>query len=146
MIDKNRYNIYQDKNGRLIAYDKIEKKNISYPRIIMEDYLGRKLLKTEHVHHIDMNPLNNDISNLEVVNGIEHQRMHGLYTNRNKKYFDKVVNCKLCKKEFLWTGKQQEDFQRNKHTSEKNGKEKHGPFCSKKCAGIYATLIQYKKI
>ena len=32
----------------------------------MEHSLGRKLLSTENVHHIDGNKQNNDISNLEL--------------------------------------------------------------------------------
>lgn len=35
-------------------------------RIVMEWHLGRKLLPTERVHHIDGNKLNNDPSNLEI--------------------------------------------------------------------------------
>ena len=44
-------------------------------RLVVEEHLGRYLLPTEVVHHIDGNPANNDISNLEVfsTNG-EHLR------------------------------------------------------------------------
>ena len=35
-------------------------------RLVMEQHLGRYLLPTEVVHHIDGNPRNNDISNLEL--------------------------------------------------------------------------------
>ena len=31
----------------------------------MEEKLGRKLLPNEQVHHIDENPLNNNLDNLE---------------------------------------------------------------------------------
>ena len=37
---------------------------------------SRKLLPEEQVHHIDENPLNNDISNLMIVLRGEHQRQH----------------------------------------------------------------------
>lgn len=51
-------------------------------RIIMEQHLGRKLKSTEIVHHIDGNPQNNDISNLELLNSqSEHAKMHGLGTH-----------------------------------------------------------------
>lgn len=44
-------------------------------RLVVEEHIGRYLLPTEVVHHIDGNPANNDISNLEVFssNG-EHLR------------------------------------------------------------------------
>jgi len=42
----------------------------------MEDYLGRKLNKTEIVHHIDGNKLNNSIDNLVLVTRSEHINIH----------------------------------------------------------------------
>lgn len=46
-------------------------------RIIMEKKLGRYLLPTESVHHIDGNPQNNKIKNLKVfVSESEHQKYH----------------------------------------------------------------------
>ena len=35
-------------------------------RVVMEQHIGRYLLPTEVVHHIDGNPRNNTISNLEL--------------------------------------------------------------------------------
>lgn len=51
-------------------------KKVREHRWLMEQQLGRKLLPTEHVHHIDGNPLNNDLANLVVMDGAEHIRMH----------------------------------------------------------------------
>lgn len=45
-------------------------------RYNMEIELGRKLLKTEIVHHLDGNTLNNNINNLEVMTKIEHDKMN----------------------------------------------------------------------
>ena len=42
----------------------------------MSEFLGRDLLETEVVHHIDMNRTNNDISNLFLF---ENERLHLLY-------------------------------------------------------------------
>jgi HNH endonuclease len=49
-------------------------KNNNY-RKIYEDYYG-KIPKGYHIHHIDGNPLNNDINNLECVSSEEHSTIH----------------------------------------------------------------------
>lgn len=45
-------------------------------RKIMEQHLGRKLDRTEHVHHKDHNWLNNSLDNLEVMDIVEHAKLH----------------------------------------------------------------------
>lgn len=46
-------------------------------RKVIERFIGRKLLKTEQVHHIDGNKQNNDISNLCLLSSCgEHSRLH----------------------------------------------------------------------
>lgn len=45
-------------------------------RLVMEARLGRKLQPDEHVHHIDENTLNNDISNLQLLSASEHMKAH----------------------------------------------------------------------
>lgn len=51
-------------------------KTLQEHRVVMETYLGRKLKRTEHVHHIDHDRLNNSISNLQVLNSKEHFKLH----------------------------------------------------------------------
>ena len=46
-------------------------------RIVMQKHIGRKLRPNEHVHHFDGNKLNNDISNLEIIDASVHARLHG---------------------------------------------------------------------
>ena len=52
-------------------------------RYFMEQKVGRKLTKHEHVHHIDGDPLNDNIDNLVIINeGIHHsQHMQGYKHN-----------------------------------------------------------------
>jgi hypothetical protein len=45
-------------------------------RIVMEQHLGRPLLKTEIVHHKDHNRLNNAIENLELMRSHKAHREH----------------------------------------------------------------------
>jgi hypothetical protein len=45
-------------------------------RYNMEQYLDRKLLKTEQIHHIDMDKTNNNIDNLWLCSASEHQSAH----------------------------------------------------------------------
>lgn len=47
-------------------------------RVVMEAVLGRKLLPTEVVHHIDHDTLNNSPDNLQVVTAGQHTRIHHL--------------------------------------------------------------------
>lgn len=45
-------------------------------RYVMEQHLGRKLTKYEHVHHIDMKKINNHISNLWLCSPTQHMSAH----------------------------------------------------------------------
>lgn len=119
--------VYECKDGRVRCYIEGEHRVISYPKYLMEQKLGRKLEKDEQVHHIDKNPLNNDLSNLELRHCGEHQREHF------QKYFDKPMVCSVCKKEFIWTAKQQMYHYGNQHM-----KGISRVCCSKRCVGLSA--------
>ena len=54
----------------------INNKRILEHRYIMEIHMGRKLLKREHVHHINHDTLDNRLENLEVIDIIEHGKLH----------------------------------------------------------------------
>ncbi len=84
---------------------------IYYHRLVVEDFFGRYLKPEEHIHHLDNNPLNNDIVNLIVfqTNG-DHIAFHkggqlilhddGTYTcialGINKKRNKKGYFCGTC--------------------------------------------------
>lgn len=56
----------------------VRKSDTRQHRVIMESYIGRKLNPKEHVHHIDFNKTNNDISNLFLFDSEEvHSSYHG---------------------------------------------------------------------
>lgn len=110
----------------------------SYPRMLMEEKLGRKLEDDEDVHHIDGNPLNNDIENLEIKKHGLHQKEH------STKYEDQIVKCFYCGKEFLWTAKAQLRFHGEEKRIKNIGKIRH-VFCSKSCSGKYGRELQLQQ-
>lgn len=52
------------------------KKQVREHKYLMEQHLGRALDKSEVVHHINGNKLDNQLENLIVVTRAEHKRIH----------------------------------------------------------------------
>lgn len=60
------------------------------------DIAGMIFLDTEdHIHHLDENPLNDDINNLELISASEHGRLHALERHNNLRFT--VVTDKITK-------------------------------------------------
>lgn len=45
-------------------------------RYVMENHLGRPLEKSEHIHHLDGNKQNNDLSNLMLLTSSQHNKVN----------------------------------------------------------------------
>ena len=135
-MNTERYSVYQNKDGRFRAYDKETKKIVSYPRIIMEEVLGRPLLPNEQVHHKDENPENNDPNNLIVLTEVEHKRLH------NKKYYNREMICANCGETFIWTDHRQSLYFGNANRERNKDRIQFGPFCSKSCTGYFTRMVQ----
>ena len=120
--------IYHGKDGRLRVYVRETGKTISYPKYLMEKELSRQLAANEHVHHKDLNPLNNKMSNLVIMTDSEHAKEH------MTKYYDTTAICGWCGKEFTWTAKHQKNFYSNRRN---HGQKSELPFCSRECSGRY---------
>lgn len=127
------YAPYQSKrDGRLrvVLVRDNKKKTVSYPKFLMERKLGRYLRNNETIDHIDGNFLNNDFSNLQILDRNVHASLDVL---RNKNI---IVQCKCCGKKFTVLGSKIKDAN-SRNT---------GYFCSKRCVGLYGSMIRNRKV
>lgn len=97
------YGPYQGKDGRFRVI--VNGVTVSYPKYLIEQNLGRKLDKDETVHHIDGDPTNNSLDNLQVINRKNHCRYHSLtapsaYQRCVDKYGETAVLERLRKQGF----------------------------------------------
>ncbi len=118
------YGPYVRKDGRshIIYKDKNYTRTQSYPRYIMEEHLGRELDSVEHVDHINNNPSDNRIENLQILSTVENNRKSFLGTSEKALFI-----CPTCKIEFEML------MRRYRDNNVRQGKA--GPYCSKSCAG-----------
>ena len=75
------------------GYKKIQvNKYLQYEhRVVMENFLKRKLKKTEIIHHKNENKLDNRLKNLEILNRGSHMKYH-----MNERYKHLYIPCDHC--------------------------------------------------
>jgi hypothetical protein len=93
------YTISNQKKYILIL---INGKYIKEHRWVMEQHIGRKLLRSEDVHHKDGNTLNNSIDNLEILTKSEHAHYHNDSPEMRHRKSEKM---KLARANRYWSTK-----------------------------------------
>jgi len=66
-------------------------KQIPEHRYVMQEFLKRKLLKTEQVHHLNGDKLDNRLENLELIPIGEHQRLEATIRDSFRKSYEKRI-------------------------------------------------------
>lgn len=80
------------KNGYMTI--QIANKKYYIHRLVMENYLGRKLEANETVHHINGNKTDNRIENLKLMSKSDHCKMHAIENNLGKSNYGKEPKSK----------------------------------------------------
>jgi len=79
-----------DKDGYVRVYGKLHpysEGRLMIPKhvILMELKIGRRLLPTECVHHINGVRTDNQIENLQLMTKSEHSKLHGVHSVKHKR-------------------------------------------------------------
>lgn len=97
-------------------------------RVVVENHLERLLDKTEIVHHKNGLKKDNRLENLEVMNYIEHCRMHAI----ERGYMNCILKCPQC----------DTIFERAYRQAFQTAAKKFGVFCSRSCSGKFSRKEQ----
>ena len=118
------YGPYTRKDGRqhVILYKDGVRTTVSYPKYLLEQKLGRKLESHETCDHIDNDPTNNSLDNLQVLSRLDNIRKRAALTPKELGTF----TCPVCKCSFT------KPMAYVRHNRKQN---KSGPYCSRSCAG-----------
>lgn len=123
---------YLRKDGRrhvVIVYLDGHKRTVSYPKFLAEFVMGRPLdPNMETVDHVDDDFTNNSWGNIRIVPRTKHTSDAHLIIE------DVVIKC-------IWCGALAKKNPRNLNHNAVQGRA--GPFCSRKCSGVYSTEVQY---
>ena len=128
------YGPYKRNDGRehvILIDSNCARRTISYARYLLEQKLGHPLSTDKVVHHINVDPLDNNITNLEIMPRSKHASLH----HKAKETCNRV--CPQCGKSFCCSVRRIRSNQ---------GKQGHaGPFCSRSCSSRYSRVLQLER-
>ena len=127
--------LHSEGTGRMIYiiwYEDGTKRTVAVARYMMEHHLGRNLGPREVVDHINNDPSDDRLENLQVITSSE---------NNTKDRMPASVWCFTCPECGKYAEKPMRDVRHNQGTY-----KKAGPFCGRACAGKYGTSIQYAEV
>jgi hypothetical protein len=109
-----------------------KKSSISYARYLLEQYLGRKLESWEQADHIDNDPTNDVIENLQILTSKENNIKAVKHFGKEAKWYYFICpECnKLCR------------VLESQYRANNIKQGKFGPFCGKSCSGKWSRRIQ----
>jgi hypothetical protein len=87
---------YITSKGYHRVWDTKQKRYRLEHNIVWEEHYG-KIPKGMQVHHIDHNKLNNDISNLKLVDSLTHKRIHSGCVEKNGVLYKPCRKCNELK-------------------------------------------------
>lgn len=159
IIDNN----HQKFNGIIYYADKQQHfhKDIQLHRAVYAYYNGEITIEGLDVHHVNVNPADNNIGNLQLLTRSEHRKTHGTHQAKNnperacpicgKTLADKESTAKYCSRE-CWKKSRRTFHAKEKHclicdtkffTTSDNPNQK---YCSRECANKAKTFHNRNKI
>lgn len=88
----------EDRKMVILFNDQKNRSTISYARYLMSLKVGRYLTEDEHVDHIDDDPTNDDIANLQILDHVENKKKY--YKNIHGGQLFVELECPYCKTMF----------------------------------------------
>ncbi|MBR3747443.1 MAG: HNH endonuclease [Selenomonadaceae bacterium] len=111
---------HQRFNGETYLLDRTgHHRRLNYLHRIVWNYCYGEIPLASEIHHVDGNSLNNNISNLQIMTGYEHKKLHRKHATE--------VTCPICGKIFA----------NSSHGSK---------YCSRQCAGKARQMPTFEKI
>jgi len=121
-----------DRQIGIIVEDDGSRRTVSWPKLLIEEHLGRKLdPDKETIDHLNRDHNDNRLENLRIV----PRDLHSADDTRRVKMIE--LTCDVCGKKFERSPRLIRD---------KSKKGKRSSFCSRSCAGKYSRQLQLKQI